>query len=91
MSILLHLLPDLVIIHYVLHDIPREERIQKLNRMKVLLKESGRIIISEPTTPSHGISSEETSKLMMEAGFTPLSLNTRKKKFFAVYQKPRQP
>ncbi|SRR3989344_7434311 len=60
---------DVAVLHYVLHDIPANERMDSLSAVKKLLKKKGRIYIREPTRKNHGMSSEEIKSLMMQRGF----------------------
>lgn len=60
---------DVVLFHFVLHDIPSAERPSTLSRVYDLLKENGRVCLREPTKPSHGIPAEEIRSLAVSVGF----------------------
>lgn len=81
-----------VVIHYVLHDIPRAERQEKVNALSRKLKKGGRIFIEEPVvyeyeaSRTHGMHlgaflPEEIRGLMTYAGLTELSFRTTKSLF----------
>jgi 2-polyprenyl-3-methyl-5-hydroxy-6-metoxy-1,4-benzoquinol methylase len=57
---------DTIIIHYVLHDIPKKNKL--VNSLSSLLKREGKIFIREPTRKNHGISKTKIEKLMLCAG-----------------------
>ncbi|MFA6023331.1 MAG: class I SAM-dependent methyltransferase [Candidatus Pacearchaeota archaeon] len=60
---------DVAVVHYVLHDIKKEERGKVINVLNNNLKKEGRIYIREPIRKSHGIASEEVKDLMLENSF----------------------
>lgn len=84
---------DIIIIHFVLHDIPKEKRNKLLNVLRVRLKKGGLIFIREPTRKNHGISSKEIDYLMKQGKFSKLSSKERysfplrSKIYEAVFQK----
>jgi len=58
---------DVVVIHYVLHDVLQKEK--AIEVLRDCLKENGRIYLREPTRKNHGISSKEIKKLMAQERF----------------------
>jgi ubiquinone/menaquinone biosynthesis C-methylase UbiE len=58
---------DVVIIHFVLHDIPAETRPAILKSIAAVLKPGGRIFIREPLKKKHGMPVEEIRRLMNDA------------------------
>lgn len=59
---------DLIVIHYVLHEIPESQRADVAGALASNLKEGGRICVREPTKDSHGMPPEEIVDLMRSAG-----------------------
>ena len=55
---------DLAIIHYVLHDIEKNKRVEMISKIKNSLKNKGIIYIREPTRKEHGISYQEIEEIM---------------------------
>ena len=72
---------DCAVIHYMLHDLPVEERGEKVKILAGLLKKGGKIYIKEPTKESHGMSAEEIRTIMEAAGLEEES-GEEKKSFF---------
>lgn len=64
---------DGAVIHFVLHDLDREDRAPKLRILADKLKKGGKIYIREPTREEHGMSPEEIRKEMAGAHLTELS------------------
>lgn len=60
---------DVVIVHYVLHDIQKEGREKAINILRTNLKDNGLIYIREPARNSHGIPFEEIRSLMIKKDF----------------------
>lgn len=58
---------DLVIIHFVLHDVPIGERKNIIYKLSNLLKKGGKIVIKEPTKENHGMKGFEIKELMNQA------------------------
>ncbi len=56
---------DVIIIHYVLHDISQNNRLKTIKTLKTKLKKKGRIYIREPTRKNHGIPAKEIDSLML--------------------------
>jgi ubiquinone/menaquinone biosynthesis C-methylase UbiE len=63
---------DLVNMHYVLHDVERENRQMLVNEMFKLLRPGGKVLLREPINLSHGMPEKEIKRLFKEAGFFPL-------------------
>jgi len=61
---------DIVILHYVLHDIKKEHRLNTIKTLKNKLKNKGVVYIREPTRKNHGILPQDVEKLMLLAGFS---------------------
>ena len=76
---------DAVFIHYMLHDIPKEERQGKLVLLSELLKSGGRLFIKEPVKIAHGIPADEIRMMCMKAGFTEVEGDAGKKDFQGVF------
>jgi ubiquinone/menaquinone biosynthesis C-methylase UbiE len=72
---------DLVIIHFVIHDIPKKDRHEPLKYLHQALRPRGRIIIREPLNEKHGMQAEELHNLLVAAGFKRFSLTTNKIRF----------
>lgn len=73
---------DCAVIHYMLHDLPEEERGVKVKVLAGLLKKGGKIYIKEPTKESHGMSADEIRAIMEAAGLKEES-GTEKKSVFS--------
>ncbi|MBU1199774.1 MAG: class I SAM-dependent methyltransferase [Nanoarchaeota archaeon] len=58
---------DVIVIHYVLHDIVEKENVVDILRNS--LKKEGLVHIREPTRKKHGIDSENIRLLMIKKGF----------------------
>ncbi len=67
---------DVVVIHFVLHDIPADERREVVHALGRKLKPTGRLIVREPQ--GHGLSLDELKKLTAVAGLHPSAINARK-------------
>lgn len=71
---------DIIAIHYVLHDITKEEIGKAINILSGSLKENGKIFIKEPTREGHGIPSNEIRRLMSSEKF--LEITSKESYFF---------
>ena len=71
---------NIAVLHYVLHDIPKEKRIDTIKILSESLRGKCRIYIREPIREDHGITSEEIKKLMEQENF--LELISKKGYFF---------
>lgn len=63
---------DAINVHFVLHDVEKENRVKLISEMYDLLKPGAKIFLREPLKESHGIPSNEIKKLFLDAGFYPL-------------------
>ncbi len=59
---------DVVVIHYVLHEIPRGERAATVEEIARKLKPGGFVYLNEPVVASHGIPPDEVTDLMTRVG-----------------------
>lgn len=59
---------DVVIIHYVLHDINQNNRLRTIKTLKTKLKNNGKIYIREPTRKNHCMPAKEIEDLMFSSG-----------------------
>ena len=59
---------DVVIIHFVLHDIEPAARIDVMSALAKVLRPEGTLFIREPAKPEHGMSLSEIRALMQDAG-----------------------
>lgn len=71
---------DIVLIHFVLHDVESSNRIKVINCLKSKLKENGKIIIREPIKMSHGIRAKELREIMLSCGLKENKFKTGKQK-----------
>lgn len=69
---------DAAVVHYVLHDLPPEERQPVVNALAAKLKPDGRLFLQEPTKDSHGMPASEIRRLMVAAGLRERSLTESK-------------
>lgn len=60
---------DTIIIHYMFHDIERNERQIIMDKFNSIISDKGKIYIREPVKISHGIPSKDIKKLFNESGF----------------------
>lgn len=67
---------DIGVIHFVLHDIPENERLSVLHGLARRLKPEGCLIIREPQ--GHGFTLEELKQLATAAGLPAIESSTRK-------------
>jgi len=73
---------DGINVHFVLHDIPRENRQALVNEMFRLLRPGGKVFLREPLKISHGIPEKEIKRLFAQAGFFPLNKETSKNRIY---------
>jgi len=64
---------DVVVVHFVLHEVEPERRRDTLRQLGRTLKDDGRLFIFEPTREEHGIPADRIRSLMSEAGLKELS------------------
>ena len=60
---------DVVLFHFVLHDIASADRPSTMSRVYDLLKEDGALQLREPTKPRHGMPAAEIRSLAEAVGF----------------------
>jgi ubiquinone/menaquinone biosynthesis C-methylase UbiE len=78
---------DVIVIRYVLHDIPREERTAIVTALARKLRPGGFIQLREPTKPRHGMPVAEIRSLMSGNGLKESSSTAKKSEFSARYLK----
>lgn len=78
---------DIVNIHYVLHEVPKQMRITAIDEMYRMLKRGGRICIKEPQRKDDGMAVSEIRELMQESGFSEITVKEAKGIFQAEYIK----
>ena len=61
---------DVIVVHYVLHELPIEDRLATVEELARKLRPGGFIHLKEPTKEGHGMPVEEVSSLMSRAGLT---------------------
>lgn len=74
---------DLIVIHFVLHDIPDIERLQVVQALASKLKPTGRLLLREPQ--DKGLTSDDLRQLAEPAGLCPSILIARKLLIGRVY------
>ena len=74
---------DIAVIHFVLHDIPENERLCVLHGLARRLRPQGRLIVREPQ--GHGFTLEELNQLTVASGLDPLNSTLRKLVIGPVY------
>ena len=67
---------DLVVIHFVLHDIPKGQRQEKVEALSKKLKRTGRIFINEPVDKDNKSLPEEIRHIMASAGLREISFES---------------
>ena len=69
---------DVILIHFVLHDIDKAVRNPVIEKLAYILKPGGRLIIREPVSDSHGMPGAEVRQLMQENGLVERNFLLRK-------------
>ena len=59
---------DVVLVHWMLHDVPPWDRPSILVELARLLRPGGRLFTREPTSAKHGMSAAEVRRLLTAAG-----------------------
>lgn len=59
---------DVISIHIMLHDIPKEERPEIVKTLATCLRMGGKLYIREPINPNHGMPADEIRLLMTQNG-----------------------
>jgi SAM-dependent methyltransferase len=75
---------DMIVIHFVLHDIPETERLQVMQTLGCKLKPSGRLLLREPQ--GRGLRLDELEQLAEQAGLQTSKLTARKLLIGRVYE-----
>jgi cyclopropane fatty-acyl-phospholipid synthase-like methyltransferase len=78
---------DVIVVSYVLHDIPNEDRAEIVKSLEDKLNATGFIELREPTKKSHGMPLEEIRSLMQKAGLKEFGGTVGKKEFKARFAK----
>ncbi len=72
---------DVVVIHFVLHDVEEGDKDSIVKKLAQTLKDGGRLFIREPMKEGHGMSPEEIRDVMKKAGLEEVSFKYEKKFF----------
>jgi len=59
---------DVILSHFVLHDVEEGIRQRTLNALTSALKKTGKLYIKKPLSKSHGMPAEEIRELMTQSG-----------------------
>jgi ubiquinone/menaquinone biosynthesis C-methylase UbiE len=84
---------DVIVMHFVLHHIEKEQRQAKLKLLASKLKTNGKVFIREPMHESHGLPLEDIRNLMQKAGLKETSFKMTRsvlrgnKMYEGVYEK----
>jgi ubiquinone/menaquinone biosynthesis C-methylase UbiE len=73
---------DLIVIHFVLHDLPRSDRAGLLTNLARFLKPDGSIMIREPE--EHGLTIDEMELMATNAQLNPISIKVHRIAFLPV-------
>jgi ubiquinone/menaquinone biosynthesis C-methylase UbiE len=63
---------DVVVVHWMFHDVPAADRRTVLAELARLLRLGGRLATREPTRPGQGIAAAELRRLLQDAGLREL-------------------
>lgn len=80
---------DVIVLHFVLHDVNQPERRAIVTELAEKLKPEGYIYLGEPTTKSHGMSAGEIQNLMQAAGLSMDSQIVSRRYFEGKFTKPK--
>jgi ubiquinone/menaquinone biosynthesis C-methylase UbiE len=69
---------DVIVVHFVIHDISPTDRQARVQKLASLLKIGGRIYLKEPTRETHGISLTEVRRLLSDVGLKEIASTERK-------------
>lgn len=75
---------ETVLVHIMLHDIPRSERPEVIKALAQKMKTGASLIIREPTKERHGMSPKEIQELMTNNGLEQMSSETAKRAFMGI-------
>lgn len=70
---------DVVVIHFMLHDIDKSERPEVVRELAKKMKADAKLFIREPTKESHGMRMEEIQELLSESGLKETESKTAKR------------
>ena len=73
---------DVILIHFVLHDIDKVIRPAIIEKLSYILKPGGRLVIREPSSSHHGMPGGEIRDLMTKNGLIEKSFKSRKALLF---------
>jgi len=76
---------DTVVVHIMLHDIPRLERPEFIKALAQKMKVGATLIIREPTKEGHGIPTEEIQELMKTNGLKEIVSGLAKRTLMGTY------
>jgi ubiquinone/menaquinone biosynthesis C-methylase UbiE len=76
---------DFVVVHIMLHDIPKSERPEVIKALAQKMKADATLIIREPTKEDHGILPEEIQELMKTNGLTEIVSGLAKRTLMGTY------
>lgn len=76
---------DVVLMHWMLHDIPPWDRPPIVEELARLLRPGGRLFSHEPTSPKHGMPAEEVRALLAAAGLKEVMAEEGKKAILGPY------
>jgi ubiquinone/menaquinone biosynthesis C-methylase UbiE len=76
---------DVVLMHWMLHDVPPWDRPSILAELVRLLRPGARLFSHEPTNPRHGMPAAEVRKLLAVAGLTEIEAEEGKKAILGTY------
>jgi ubiquinone/menaquinone biosynthesis C-methylase UbiE len=85
---------DVVLVHWMLHDVPAADRPSVLARLRGLLHPGGQLFIREPTREGEGLPAEGWRGLLDDAGLTEVVRTTGKMPllgpyYSGVWERPR--
>ncbi|MHC1680106.1 MAG: class I SAM-dependent methyltransferase [Methanomassiliicoccales archaeon] len=80
---------EVIVIHYVLHEVPIEDRQPSVEELASKLKPGGFIQLREPTKKGHGMPIEEVRSLMNSVDLTESRMIEKRANFQARYTKGR--
>lgn len=76
---------DMVVLNYVLHDIPEAERDDVVETLAKVVRPGGRLFIQEPIGQRHGMPASEARGLLEGAGLKELSFQEERRRFRGLY------
>lgn len=84
---------DAIVMHFVLHDIEKSSRQEKVHTLAGKLKRNGKLFIREPIKEGHGIPPDEIREIMQksalrESGFKMTKTLLGRRMYEGVFEKP---